>query len=152
MQEEFPLNGLSIRIEWSAYSQLVVQSLSHVWLFATPWNAAHQAPLSSTISWSFLKFMSNESVMLSNHIILCRPLLLLPSLCPNIKIFSNKSALCIRWPKYCSFSFSISPSNPSGLIFFRIDWLNLLTVQETLQESSPASQFKSINFSMLNLL
>ena len=100
----------------------------------TPWNAAHQAPLSSIISCSFLKFMSIESVMLSNHLVLCRPLLLLPSLFPNIKIFSNKSDLCIRWPKYCSFSFSISPSyGSSGFISFRIDWLNLLAVQETLK-------------------
>ena len=94
----------------------------------TPWTAAHQASLSITNSQSLLKFMSIESVMPSNHLILCHPLLLLPSSFPSIKVFSNKSALCIRWPKYWSFSFSI---NPSGLISFRMDWLDLLAVQGT---------------------
>ena len=87
-----------------------------------------------TISWNFLRFMSMESVMLSNHLILCRPLLRLPSICPSIKVFSNESALCIRWPKYWSFSFSISPSNEySGLLSFRIDWFEPLAVQGTLK-------------------
>ena len=100
-----------------------VQSLSRVQLFVTPWPAAHQASLSFTISRSFLKFMPIESVMLSNHLILCSPLLLLPSVFPRIEVFSNESALHIRWPKYWSFSISISPSNEySGLISFRIDW------------------------------
>ena len=90
----------------------------------TPWTAAHQASLSIANSQSLLKLMSIESVMPSNHLILCRPLLLLPSILPSIRVYSNKSALCIRWPKYCSFSFSISPSNEySGLISFRMDWL-----------------------------
>ena len=110
-----------------------VQQLSHVQLFATPWIAARQASLSITKSQSLLKFMSIESVMPSYHLILCRPLLLLPSLFPNIKVFSSESLLCIRWPKYSSFSFSIRPSNEySGLISFRMDWLDLLAVQGTL--------------------
>ena len=108
-----------------------VQSLSCVWLFATPWTAARQASLSITNSWSLLKLMSIESVMPSNHLILCRPLFLLPSILPSIRVFSNESALHIRWPKHWSFSFS--PSNEySGLISFRIDWLDLLSVQGTL--------------------
>ena len=100
-----------------------------VQLFVTPWTAAHQASLSFTISQSLLKFMSIESVMLSNHLILCHPLLLLPSVFPIIRVFSNESALRIRWPKYWSFSFSVSLSSEySGLISFRIDWFDLLTV------------------------
>ena len=107
-----------------------VQSLSRVRLFVTPWTAAPQAPLSSTISQSLLKFMSIELVMPSNHCILCHPLLLLLSIFLSIRVFSNGSVLCIRWPKYCNFSFSISPSNEySGLISFRIDWLDFLSVQ-----------------------
>ena len=103
-------------------------------------------------SQSLLKLMSIESVMPSNHLILCHPLLLLPSVFPSIRVFSNESALCIRWPKYWSFSFNISPSNEySGLISFRMDWLDLLAVQGTL-ESSPTPQFKSINSSALSLL
>ena len=99
-----------------------VQSLSHVRLFATPWAAARQASLSFTNSQSLLKLMSIKLVMPSNHLILCHPLLLLPSIFPSIKVFSNESVLCIRWPKYRSFSFSISPPNEySGLISFRID-------------------------------
>ena len=102
---------------------LAVQLLSHVWLFGTPWTAARQASLSFTISWSLLKLMSTESVMPSNHLILCHPLLFLPSIFPSIRVFSSESALHIRWPKYWSFSFSISPSNEySGLISFRIDY------------------------------
>ena len=111
-----------------------VQSLSHTWLFANPWMAAYQASLSITNSWSLLKLMSIESVMPSNHLILCRPLFLPPSIFPSIWVFSNESVLCIRWPKYWSFSFSISSSNEySGLISFRMDWLDLLAVQGTLK-------------------
>ena len=109
-----------------------VQLLSRVQLFATLWTAACQASLSITNSWSLLKLMSIESVMPSNHLILCRPLLLLPSIFPRIRVFSNESALRLRWPKY--WSFSNSPSNEySGLIFFRIDWLDLLAVHGTLK-------------------
>ena len=112
----------------------VVQWLSHVRLFAIPWTAAHQTPLSFTISLSLLKLMSIQSVMPSNHLILCRPLLLLPSIFPSLGVFSNESALCIRWSKCWSFSYSISPSSEySGLISFRMDWLDLLAVQETLK-------------------
>ena len=111
-----------------------VQSLGRVRLFATPWTAARQASLSITNSWSPPKPMSIESVMPFNHLILCRPLLLLPSIFPSIRVFSNESALSIRWPKYWSFSFSISPSNEHpGLISFRMDWLDLLAVQGTLK-------------------
>ena len=111
-----------------------VQSLSCVRLFATLWTAASQASLSITYSQSLLKLMSIESVMPSNHLILCRPLLLLPSILPSIWVFSNESVLCIRWPKYWSFSFSISPSNEyPRLISFRTDWLDLLAVQGTLK-------------------
>ena len=100
----------------------------------TPWTATCQAPLSITNSWSLLKLMSIQSVMPSNHLILCHPLLLLPSVFPSIRVFSNESGLCIRWPKYWSFSFSISPSNEySGLMSFRMDWLDLLAVQGTLK-------------------
>ena len=106
------------------------QSLSHVQLFVTPWIAARQASLSITNSHSLLKLMSIESVMSSNHLIICRPLFLLPSIFPSIRVFSNESVLCIRWPKYWSFSFNISPSNEHrGLISFRMDWLDLLAVQ-----------------------
>ena len=109
-----------------------VQSLSHVRLFATPWTAAFQASLSITNSWSLLKLMSIESVIPSNHLVLCCPLLLPPSIFPSIRVFSNESVLLIRWPKY--WSFSISPSNEcSGLISFRMDWLDLLAVQGTLK-------------------
>ena len=110
-----------------------VQLLGCVWLFATPWTAACQAPLSFTNSQSLLKFMSTELVMLSNYLILCGPLLLLPSIFPTIRVFSNESALLITWPKYWSFSFSISPSNEySGLTSFRVDWFDLLAAQRTL--------------------
>ena len=107
------------------------QLLSHVRLFATPWTTALQASLSIINSQSLLKLISIESVMPSNHLILCRPLLLLPSIVPSIRVFSNESALRITWPNYWSFSFSISPSNePSGLISFRMDWLDLLAVSQ----------------------
>ena len=119
---------------------------------ATQRTAARQASLSITNSWSLLKLMSIESVMPSNHLILCHPLLLPPSIFPSIRIISNESVLCVRWPKYWSFSFNIGPSNEySGLISFRIDWLDLLAVQET-QESSPTLQFKSINSLALSFL
>ena len=111
-----------------------VQLLSHVRLFETSWTAAQQASLSINKSQSLLKLMSIELVMPSNHLILCRPILLPPSIFPSIRVFSNESVLRIRWPKYWSFSFSISPSNEySGLISFRMDWLNLLAVQGTLK-------------------
>ena len=110
-----------------------VHSLNRVWIFATPWTAACQASLSITNSWSLLKLMSIESVIPSNHLIFCHPLLL-PSIFPSIRVFSNESVLHIRWPKYWSFGFSISLSNEySGLISFRIDWLYLLAVQGTLK-------------------
>ena len=109
-----------------------VQSLSRVQLFLTPWTAACQASLSITNSWSSLRLTSIESVMPSNHLILCHPLLV--SIFPSIRVFSNESVLCIKWPKYQSFSFSISPFNEcSGLISFRMDWLDLLAVQGTLK-------------------
>ena len=112
----------------------MVQSLSHIQLFATPWTATYQASLSITNSWSLLKLISIESVMLSNHLILCHPLLLLPSIFPSIRVFFNESVLCIRWPKYWRFSFSISPSNEYlGLISFRMDWLAPLAVQGTFK-------------------
>ena len=116
-----------------------------------PWTAAHQASLSITNSWNLLKLMAIESVMPSNHLILCHPLCLPPSIFPSIRVFSNESVLRIRWPKYWSFSFSISPSNEySGLISFRIDWLDLLEGQGTLK--SLLQQFKSINSSELSFL
>ena len=130
----------------------VVPLISHVWLFVTPWTAAYQASL-SIISQSLLKLMSIEPVMPSNHLILCDPFLLLPSIFPSSRVFSNESALCIRWPKYWSFSFSISLSNEySGLISFRIDWFDLLASPRNSQESSPTPQFKSISSSGLSLL
>ena len=113
-----------------SFLTVVVQSLGGVWLFATPWTAARQASLFSTISRSLFKLMSIDSVMPSNHLILCCPLLLLPSIFPSIRVFSNELALCIRWPKYCSFSI-ISSDKYSGLISFRIDRLDLLVVQVT---------------------
>ena len=111
-----------------------VQALSHLWLFATPWSAAHQTSLSITNSQSLLKIMSIKSVMPSNHLSLCLSLFLLPSFFSSIRVFSNESALHIMWPKYWSFSFNVSPSNEhSGLISFRMDWLDLLAVQGTLK-------------------
>ena len=134
-----------------------VQSLSSVQLFATPWTAARQASLSITNSRSPPKSMSNELVMPSNHLILCRPLLLLPSIFPSMRVFSNESALCIRWPKYWSFSFNISHSSEHpGLISFRMDWLDLLVVQGTLKSllqhhSSKASIFQLSAFFIVQL-
>ena len=115
-------------VQFSQFSRSVVSDS------ATPWTAALPASLSITNSQSLLKFMSMESVIPSNHLILCHPLLLLPSIFPSIKVFSKESVLCIRWPKYWSFSFSISPSTEhSGLISFRMDWLDLFAVQGTLK-------------------
>ena len=125
---------------------------SVVRLFATPWTAACQASLSFTISRSLLKLISIESVMPSNHLILCRPLLLLPSIFPSIRVFSDESALCIRWPKYWSFNFSISPSNEySGLISFRDGLVGSPCCPKDSQVSSPTPQFKSINSSAVSL-
>ena len=130
-----------------------VQSLSRVQLFVTPWTTARQASLSITNSQSLPKLMSIESVMPSKHLILFHALLLLPSIFPSIRVFSNESAVHIRWPKYWSFSFSISPSNEHpGLISFRMDWLDLLAVQGTLKSLLPIAQFKSTNSSVLSFL
>ena len=125
---ELPVKQLCI------YQFSSVKLLSRVWLFATPWITAYQATLSITNSRSLLKLMSIVSVMPSSHLILCHPLLLLPPIPPSISVFSNESTLRMRWPKYWSFSFSISPSNEHlGLISFRMDWLDLLAVQGTLK-------------------
>ena len=135
-------NGISSKKRGS------VQSLSHVRLSATPWVAARQASLFITISRSSLRLASIESVMSSSHLILGRPLLLLPPIPPSIRGFSNESTLRMRWPKYWSFSLSIIPFKEiPGLISFRMDWLDLLAVQGTLKESSPTPQFKSTNSS-----
>ena len=135
-----------------------VQPLSHVQLFVTPWTAARQASLSITNSWSLLKLMSIEWVMPPNHLILCHPLLPQPSIFPSIRVFSNETALPIRWPKYWSFSFNVSPSSEqSGLICFRMDWLDLLSVQGTLKSllqhhSSKASILQRSAFFIRNNL
>ena len=150
--------GRRILYRWAIWEALlmvvvVVQLFSHVRLCMTPWTAAHQASLSFTITWSLLKLMSIESMMPSNHLIL-----LLPSIFPSIRVFPNESALHIRWPKYWSFSFSISPSNNnSGLISFRTDWFDLLVVQETLKSllqhhSSKASVLQCSPFFVIQLL
>ena len=134
-----------------------ISSVSHVQLFATPWTATQQASLSITNFWSLPKPMSIESVVPSNYLILCSPLLLLPSIFPSIRVFSNESALRIRWPKYWSFSFNISPPiEYSGLISFRVDWLDLLVVQGTLESllqhhSSKASILLHSAFFMVQL-
>ena len=123
-------------LTWAVITRVfsLVQLLSRIRLFATPWTTAPQASLSITNSWSLPKLMSIESVMPSNHLILYHSLLLLPSIFPSIRVFSNESALHIRWPKYWSFSFNISPSNEhSGMISFRMDWLDLLAIQGTLK-------------------
>ena len=126
--------GINLTWSWCIILSSPVQSLSRVWLFAVPLTAACQASLSITNSWSLPKLMAIESVMPPNHFILCHPLLLLPSIFPNIRVFSNESALRIRWPKCWSFSFNISPSNEHpGLISFRMDWLDLLAVQGTFK-------------------
>ena len=143
----------------SSYSWLlIVQPLSHVQLFATLWTAAGQASLSFNISWSLLKFMPIESMMLSNHLILCHALLFLPLVFPSIRVFCSEPSLCSRWPKYWSFSFSISPSNEYiMLISFRIDWFCLLAVLGTLKSllqhhSSKASTFQCLAFFKVQLL
>ena len=132
---ECSLEGLMLKLKFQYFGYLMQKkkwSRSVVSNSVTPWTAARQASLSFTVSWSLLKLMSIESVMLCYHLILCRPLLLLPSIFPSIKVFSNESALFMRWPKYWSFSFSISPSNEhSGLISFRIGWFDFLAVQRT---------------------
>ena len=144
------LKVLNIQFSW-------LQSLSHVRLLATPWIAACQASLSITNSWSSLRLMSIESVMPSSHLILCCPLLLLPPIPPSIRVFSNESTLCIRWPKYWSFSFNNIPSKEyPGLISFRMDWLDLLEVQGTLKSllqhhSSKASILQHSSFFTVQL-
>ena len=136
---------------------VVIQLLSNVKLFVTPWTVAHQAPLSSSISQNLFKFMFIEMVILSNHCILCCPLLLLPSIIPNIRVFSNELALCIRWLKYWSFNFNINPSSEySGPIFFRIHWFDFIAVQRTLKSllqhhSSKASILHLLAFFMVQL-
>ena len=130
-----------------------VQSLSSDHVFVTPWTAACQASLSITNSWSLLKIMWIESVMPSNHHILCHPLLLLPPIPPSIRVFSNELTLHMRWPKYWTFSFSISPSNEHpGLISYRMDWLDLLVVQGTLKSLLQHHSSKSIIFSVFSFL
>ena len=134
------------------YFCFVVQSLSHVWLFVTSYTVAHQASLSFTISWSFLKLMSIESVMPYNHLIPCWPILLLPSIFPSIRVFFSESALHIRWPKYWSFSFSVSRSYEyPGLISFRIDWIDLLVVQRTLKSLLQNHSLKASIFMLRDL-
>ena len=148
---------LSLPLTIPGKSLSSVQLLSHVRLFEAPWTATCQASLSITNSWSLLKLMSIELVMPSNHLILCRPLLL-PSIFPSIRVFSNESVLHIRWQKYWSFSFSISPSNEySGLNSFRIDWLDFLAVQGTLKTLKILLKYqkqliKSIDSSALSFL
>ena len=140
-----------VRVQFSS-----AQLLSHVRLFVTPWTAARKDSLSITNPWSLLK-LSIESVMPSNHLVLCHTLLLLPPILPSIRLFSNELALCVMWPKYQNFSFSISPSNKySGLISFRIDWFDLLAVQGTLKSllqhhSSKASVLQLSAFFMVQL-
>ena len=148
--------GLLFLLQFSSVIQSF-QSLSHIRHSVTPWNAAHQASLSTANSQSLLKLISIELVMPSNHLILCHPLLLQPSIFPSIRVFSNESILRIRWPKYWSFSFNISLSDEhSGLISFGMDWLDLLIQVQgsprNSQESSPIPQFKSINSSALSFL
>ena len=142
-------DGMNWEIRINIYMLSSVQSLSHVRLFVTPWTAVCRASLSLTNSRSLLKFMSIKLVMPSKHLILCLPRLLLPSIFPSIRVFSNESVLHIRWPKYWSFSFSISPSNEySGLISFRICWLALLAVQGTLRVFSNTTVQKHLFFSV----
>ena len=131
IQPSHPLSALLLPP--SIFPSISSVQLSRIWLSATPWTAAHQASLSITNSRSLLKLMSIESVMPSNHLIFCHPLLLLPSIFPSIRVFSNESALHIRWPRYWSFSFNISPSNEHPGLISRMDWLDLLAVQETLK-------------------
>ena len=145
---DYPYSGRERVLEMlilTCFLVFVVYWLSPIRLFETPWIAVHQASLFPIMPQSLLKFMSIESVILPNHLSVCCALFLLPSIFLSIKVFSKESALCIRWPKYQSFSFSISPFNKySGLISFSTDWFDLLAAQDTLQESSPAPQFESI--------
>ena len=151
LKQIIPFSHFTIKREGGLLSISSVQSLSCVRLFVTPWIAACQASLSITNSRSPPKPMSIVSVMPSNHLILCCTLLL-HSIFPSIRVFSNESALCIRWPKYWSFSFNISPSNEHpGLVSFRMDWLNLCSPRDS-QESFPTPQFKSIGSSALSFL
>ena len=143
-------------MQWSSVQFSSVQSLSRVWLFVTPWIAACLASLSITNSRSLLKLMPIESLMPASHLILCHPLLLLPPIPPSIRVFCNESTLRIRWPKYWSFSFSISPSNEHPGLIFRMDWLDLLAVQGTLKSllqhhSSKASIFQHSAFLTVQL-
>ena len=138
------INSLPTYVKYYHFSS--VQSLSHVRLFATPWTAACQASLSIANSRSLLKLMSIESVMPSNHLILCHPLLLLPSIFPSIRVFSNESVLRIRYPKYWSFSLSISPSSEHSGLIFRMDWLDLLAVQGTLKSLFQHHSSKALIF------
>jgi len=139
--------GGDIKVSYR-YTFAVVRSLSCVWVSVTPWTAAHLVSLSFAISWSLLKLRSIESVMPFNHLLLCRPLLLLPSIFPSIRVFSIESVLRIRWPKDWSFGFSISPSNEySGLISLRMDCLDLVAVPRDSLESSPAPQFECVSSS-----
>ena len=160
VNECLPLSLSPTLIPFNAHMNVFsssVQLLSHVWLFATPWTAARQASLSITNSWNSPKLMSIESVMPSSHLILCCPLLLLPPIPPSIRVFSDELTLHMRWPKYWSFSFSISPSNEHpGLISFRMDWLDLLAIQGTLKSllqhhSSKASILQHSAFFMVQL-
>ena len=150
-----PARNIQEGNHWTQFSS--VQSLSRVWLLAAPWTAARQASLSITNSWNPPKLMSMELVIPSSHLIHCCPLLLLPSIFPSIRVFSNKSTLRIRWPKYWSLSFNISPSNEQpGLISFRMDWLDLLAVQGTLKSllqhhSSKASILRRLAFFIIQL-
>ena len=152
-----PWLGWEFAQKWGISQFSSVQLLSCVWFFVTPWTAAHQGPLSITNSQSLLKLMSIELVMPSNRLIFCHPLLLPPSIFPSIRVFSNESALLIRWPKYWNFSFNISPSNEhSGLISFRMDWLDLFAVQGTLKSllqyhSSKASILQCSAFFIVQL-
>ena len=143
--QEVRINALCTLWFWRQFSS--VQSLSRFWLFVTPWTTVCQASLSITNSRSLLRFMSIDLIMPSNHLILCCPLLLSPSVFPNIRVFSNELVLHIRWPKYWSFSFNISPSNEtSGLISFRMDWLDLLEVQGTLKSFLHNHNLKVSNY------
>ena len=144
-----------VKQSWKFFEKLILRKVTwpNVWFFVTPQTAAHQASLPFTISCSLLKLVSIESVMPSNNFILCHPLLLLPSIFPSIRVFSNELAFCIRWPKYWSFSFSINPSNDYlGLIIFRIDWFLSPRSPRNSKDSSPTPQLKSINSSALILL
>ena len=147
---------MQIPKEWNCIKPdfvVVVQLLSQAWLFVTPWTIACQASLSITNSQSLLKLMSIESVMSFSHLILCRPILLPPSIFPSIRVFSSESLLCIRWPEDWSFSFNISPSNEySGLISFRMDWLDLLAVQGTLKSLLQHHSSKASILSVLSFL